>query len=396
MPQRRWRSSGPKRVGATRYHSALARAALTLAIAAAAVSCGQNNQYAAPPPPKVTVAAPVEQQVTRYFESTGNTAAINSVDLVARVQGFVQAISYADGDFVKKGTSLFTIEPEPYRLKVDAAKASVTSAQASLVQAEADLKRQAQLVPTQSTAQSLYDQALAQRDSARANLQSAQANEQQAEITFGYTDVTAPFDGVVSARQVSIGELVGASTTPTELATIVQLDPIWVNFTASERDVLQVRATLARRGETTTALIGMPVEVGLQNEDGYPHHGKLDYVAPTVDPSTGTLAARAVLENADRALLPGYFVRVRIPSRPQPALLVPDVALGSDQGGRYVLVVNNDSVVEQRKVEPGQLVGDLRVIEKGLTKDDRVVVGGVMRAIPGQKVSPETETAAAK
>jgi RND family efflux transporter MFP subunit len=197
---------------------------------------------------------------------------------------------------------------------------------------------------------------------------------------------------VVTARQVSIGQLVGASSS-TVLATIVQLDPIYVNFNASERDVLQVRASLASRGETTAALLGMPVEVALQNDSDYPHHGKLDYIAPNVDPSTGTLAARANLENPDRSLLPGYFVRIRIPSQPRPALLVPDVALGSDQGGRYVLVVNKDEVVEQRKVEPGQLVGDLRVIESGLTADDRVVVGGIMRAIPGEKVDAEQQSA---
>jgi RND family efflux transporter MFP subunit len=372
-----------------------ARVTALLVVAASAAACGQNNQYAAPPPPKVTVAAPVEQDVTRYFEATGNTAAINSIDLVARVQGFVQAISYNDGDFVKKGTSLFTIEPEPYKLKVDVAKAAVVSAQATLTQAQAEYQRQADLITRQVSTQANYDKALAQRDSAQADLQSAQANEKQAEINLGYTDVTAPFDGVVTARQVSIGQLVGASSPPTVLATIVQLDPIWVNFTASERDVLQVRATLASRGETTAALIGLPAEVGLQNETGYPHVGKLDYVAPNVDPSTGTLTARASLENGDRALLPGYFVRVRIPGRPHPALLVPDVALGSDQGGRYVLVVNKDNVVEQRKVEPGQLVGELREIESGLGKDDRVVVGGIMRAIPGQKVDAEQRSAAA-
>jgi RND family efflux transporter MFP subunit len=225
-------------------------------------------------------------------------------------------------------------------------------------------------------------------------LQSAQANEQQAEINLGYTDVTAPFDGVVTARQVSIGELVGASS-PTVLATIVQLDPIWVNFNASERDVLEVRTDLAKTGRTTADLIGFPVEVALQTETDYPHRGKLDYVAPNVDPSTGTLAARGTLSNADRALLPGYFVRIRIPSKPSSALLVPDIALGSDQAGRYVLVVNKDNVVEQRKIEAGQLVGDLRVIDSGLTKDDRIVVGGIMRAIPGQKVDPELSTPAA-
>jgi multidrug efflux pump subunit AcrA (membrane-fusion protein) len=166
-------------------------------------ACGQNNQYAEPPPPKVTVAAPIERQIPRYFESTGNTAAVNSVDLVARVQGFVQAISYTDGDYVKKGTSLFTIEPQPYKLKVDGAKASVVSAQATLTQAEAEYQRQAALVGKQVSTQANYDKALAQRDSAQADLQSAQSNEQQAEINLGYTDVTAPFDGVVSARQVS-------------------------------------------------------------------------------------------------------------------------------------------------------------------------------------------------
>jgi RND family efflux transporter MFP subunit len=370
------------------------RAILLLAIAGIVAACGQNNQYAAPPPPKVTVAAPVQQDVTSYFEATGNTAAVNSIDLVARVQGFVQAISYNDGDFVKKGTSLFTIEPQPYKLKVDAAKAAVTSSQATLTQAQAEFQRQADLITRQVSTQANYDKALAARDSAQADLQSAQANEQQAEINLGYTDLTAPFDGVVTARLVSLGQLVGASS-PTTLATIVQLDPIWMNFNASERDVLQVRATLANRGETTATLLGLPVEVALQNERGYPHHGKLDYIAPNIDPSTGTLAARANLDNGDRSLLPGYFVRVRIPSRPRPALLVPDIALGSDQGGRYVLVVNKDNVVEQRKVEPGQLVGDLRVIEDGLTKDDRVVVGGIMRAIPGEKVDAEQSSASA-
>jgi RND family efflux transporter MFP subunit len=375
--------------------AAFARAILMLATAVAVAACGEDNRYAAPPPPKVAVTAPVEQQVTRYFDATGNTAAVNSVDLVARVQGFVQAISYTDGAFVKKGTSLFTIEPEPYRLKVEAAKSSVTSAQATLTQAEAEFKRQADLITKQVSTQANYDKALAQRDSGQADLQSAQANEKQAEINLGYTDVTAPFDGVVTARQVSVGELVGAGSTATVLATIVQLDPIWVNFNASERDVLQVRANLARRGETVANLIGIAVEVALQTDSDYPHKGKLDYVAPNVNPATGTLAARASLENADRLLLPGYFVRLRIPSPPQPGLLVPDVALGSDQGGRYVLVVNKDNVVEQRKVEVGRLVGDLRVIENGLSKDDRVIVGGIMRAIPGQKVDAEPQSAAA-
>jgi RND family efflux transporter MFP subunit len=371
------------------------RAALLAAIAAGIAACGQNNEYAAPPPPKVTVAVPVQQDVTRYFEATGNTAAVNQVDLVARVQGFVQAISYMDGDYVKQGASLFTIEPEPYKLKLAGAQAAEAGAAATVKQTEADYQRQVDLAAKSFASQAVLQQSEAARDNAQANLLQAQTNTQTAQINLGYTNVTAPFDGFVSARQVSLGQLVGASSTPTVLATIVQLDPIWVNFTASERDVLNVRATLASRGETTAALLGIRVEVGLQNEGDYPHHGKLDYVAPNVDPSTGTLAARATLDNGDRSLLPGYFVRVRIPSKPALALLVPNVALGSDQGGRYVLVVNTDNVVEQRKVEPGQLVGDLRVIEDGLTKDDRVVIGGIMRAIPGEKVDAEQGSAAA-
>src|ERR1700722_14334981 len=268
-------------------HRTLAITTLALTTAVFLAGCGQNNEYAAPPPPKVTVELPVAQDVTRYFDATGNAAAVNSVELVARVQGFVQAISYTDGQFVKKGTSLFTIEPEPYKLKVDAAKASVTSAQATLTQNQAEYQRQADLIQKQVSTQANYDKALAQRDSSQADLQSAQANEQQAEINLGYTDVTAPFDGIVTARQVSVGELVGASS-PTVLATIVQLDPIWVNFNASELDVLQVRANLANTGRTTADLIGLAVEVALQTETDYPHAGKLDYIAPSVDPSTGT------------------------------------------------------------------------------------------------------------
>jgi RND family efflux transporter MFP subunit len=374
--------------------SACRRASFAISAATFLAACGQGNQYAAPPPPKVTVMAPVAQDVTRYFDSTGNAASVNSVQLVARVQGFVQAISYTDGQFVKKGTSLFTIEPEPYKLKVDAAKAAVTSSQATLTQAQAEYQRQADLVQKQVSTQANYDKALAQRDSAQADLQSQQANEKQAEINLGYTDVTAPFDGVVTARQVSVGELVGASS-PTVLATIVQLDPIWINFNASERDVQQVRANLAKTGRTVADLLGFPAQVALQTDTDYPYEGKLDYIAPDVDSSTGTLAARAILANTNRSILPGYFVRVRVPGKPAPALLVPDIALGSDQGGRYVLVVNKDSIVEQRKVEAGQLVGNLRVIESGLSKDDRVVIGGIMRAVPGQKVDAEIGSAPA-
>jgi len=368
-------------------HVGRALAAVGAVIALA--GCEDKNAYVAPPPPKVDVATPVQRPVTRYVEATGNTAPIKSVDLVARVQGFLQSIDYQDGTFVKQGTQLFTIEPETYKLKVEQAKAAEVGAQATVKQAEADFKRQAELVQRQAVSQSTLDTSTSTRDNAQASLQQAQVNTRLAEVNYGYTNVTAPFDGVVSAHMVSVGELVGVSS-PTQLATIVAMDPIWVNFTVNEQDVLRIRAEAARRGLTVNDLKQLPIQVGLQTETGYPHEGKLDYVSPTLNQSTGTLAVRGVVPNDKRVLLPGYFVRVRVPfDQEKAALLVPDTALGSDQGGRYLLVVNGDNVVEQRKVQIGPVDNGLRVIEGGLKPDDRVVIAGLLRVIPGQKIDPQ-------
>jgi RND family efflux transporter MFP subunit len=382
--------------------------ALAMRAGLAAITLGllggcEQNTFQPPPPPKVDVATPVQRAITRYLDATGNTAPIKSVDLVARVQGFLESINYKDGSFNKQGTTLFTIEPETYKLKLDQAQAAQIGAEASLRQAEADFKRQTDLVARQAVSQATLDSSTSTRDNAQANLQQAQANTRIAEVNYGYTKVVAPFDGIVTAHLVSIGELVGAASPPTQLATIVALDPIYVNFNVSEQDVLRVRAEARRRGLTATDLTRLPIDVGLQTEDGYPHQGNLDYAAPTVNQSTGTLAVRGVISNPDRILLPGFFVRIRVPiDTQQDALLVPDTALGSDQGGRYLLVVNADNVVEQRKVQTGQLeAGGLRVIESGLKPDDRLVVAGLLRAIPGQKVDPqlqkiESPTASAK
>jgi len=357
-------------------------------------ACGQSNTYVAPPPPKVTVAKPVEQKVTRYFEATGNTAAVNSANLVARVQGFLTEIKYADGAAVKKGQHLFTIEPEPYQLKLQQAQAAEASAEATAKQTEADFERQQELVQRGSASKAAFDTATANRDTAKARLLQAKADTKQAQINLDYTKVVAPFNGVVTARQVSAGELVGSGGTQV-LATIVQLDPIWLNFSASERDVLHVRDMLYKRGQRAANLLGAEVEAGLQTDTGYPHKGKLDYIAPLVNQATGTLAARAELPNEARLLLPGFFARVRVPLEETPALLVPAVALGSDQAGRYVLVVNADNTVEQRKVAVGPTIGEMAVIESGLKGEDRVVVAGILRATPGQKVDPQLQTAEA-
>jgi len=358
--------------------------------------CDQKNAYVAPPPPQVTVAAPLKKPVTRYLEATGNTAAVNSTNLVARVPGFLEAVKYKDGEAVKAGRVLFTVEPETYELKLKQAQAAQASAQATVRQTQAEYDRQADLTAKGTASKATLDNATANRDTAVANLQQAEINTQLAKLNFDYSNVKAPFDGVVTARKLSVGEYVGSNSQPTVLATIVQLDPIYVNFSVNERDVLKIRAEIRDRGLTQQELDKVPVEIGLQTEQGYPHTGHLDYRAPNIDPSTGTLAVRAVFDNANLVLLPGFFVRVRIPlGPPQDALMVPESALGSDQSGRYLLVVDKDNVVQQRPVELGQREGTLRVIEKGVRADDRVIVSGLLRAIPGQKVEPVTATAAA-
>ena len=381
---------GPRMIGGRGWTAAAALVAL-----AALAACEQKNTYVAPPPPKVTVAKPVQRSVTLYLQTTGNAAAVNTADLVARVSGFVQSIDYKDGDMVKKGKLLFTIEPEPYDLKLNQSKAAQDGAQATLVKAKAEYQRQSDLAKTGTNTQVSLDNAIAARDSAEADLSQAKVNTRLAAINVDYAHVSAPFDGIVTARKVSIGDYVGGSATPTELATIVQLDPIYVNFNISEEDVLHIRAEIRRLGLTTKELKRVPVEIGLQTEQGYPHKGTLDYASPTVDASTGTLAARAILKNAKQVVLPGMFVRVRVPTgKLDKALLVPETALGSDQGGRYLLIVGKDDVVEQRNVQVGASEGTMRVIEKGLRPDDRVIIAGLQRAVAGQKVTPQTSEAA--
>src|SRR3954467_5179747 len=233
------------------------RAAFAIAAMGILSACEQNT-FVPPPPAKVDVAVPVQRSFTRYLEATGNTAAIKNVDLVARVQGFLQSINYQDGSFVKEGTTLFTIEPDTYKLKLEQAQAAEAGAQASVKQAESDFKRQADLVQKQAVSQATLDTSTSTRDNAQANLQQAQANTKIAQVNYGYTNVTAPFDGVVSAHQASVGELVGVAS-PTQLATIVALDPIYVNFNVNEQDVLKVREEARRRGMTVIEMLVLVV-----------------------------------------------------------------------------------------------------------------------------------------
>lgn len=372
-------------------------APVMLAVAALLSACGDRNTYVAPPPPKVTVAPPTKQAVTHYLEATGSTAAVNSADLVARVSGFVEKVPARDGEEAKKGDVLFVIEPEPYKLKVEQSQASVVSAQATLKKSESDYQRQVELAQSGSASKSTLENSLATRDSARSTLDQSQASLKLAQNDLSYTSVAAPFDGLVTARKVSVGSYVNSSGTPTVLASVVQTNPIYVNFTISERDVIRIRELVRQRGLTPEQLRQVPVEVGLQTDTGYPIKGRLDYAAPTVDSSTGTLTARGIFDNPQRVMLPGMFVHVRVPlGAPQEALTVPETALGTDQAGRYLLVVNKDSVVEQRPVEIGAREGEMRVVTKGVAAEDRVIIAGLQRAVPGQKVDPQTQAAAAK
>ncbi|BCH34213.1 MexE family multidrug efflux RND transporter periplasmic adaptor subunit [Mesorhizobium sp. L-8-10] len=354
----------------------------------ALAGCNEQNSYVPPPPPKVEVALPVKQTVTPYLEATGSTVAVNDTTLIARVAGFIQEIDYKDGDSVKTGDVLFVIEPEPYQLALQQAQAEQASAIAAAKDTQADYERQATLLKKGFATQQDMDQSSAQREADVAKQQQAAADVKQAELNLSYTQVKAPFDGIVTARQVSVGQLAAAGSTA--LATIVQLDPIYVTFDVSEKEVQRIKAAMEKRGLSAGDLKKVVAEVGLQTETGYPHSGTLDYAAPSITASTGTLQVRAVLPNAKRELLPGYFVRVRVPLLDQPdMLLVPDRAIGSDQGGRYVLLAGKNDVVEQRTVQIGQLVGEMRVITDGIKPDDRVIVSGLLTAIPGQKIEPQ-------
>ncbi|HEY4166604.1 MAG TPA: efflux RND transporter periplasmic adaptor subunit [Reyranella sp.] len=365
---------------------------LTLSLFAVVLAgCKPENKFVAPPPSEVSVAKPLQQNVRPFVELTGNTAAIATVDLVARVEGFLDSIDYKDGTFVKKGDPLFQIEPITYDAKVKQADADLVSAKAMLLQAQAEFVRQETLLKQNVSAQNTYDQAKAKRDSAQASVENNQANLVIAQTNLGYTKVIAPFEGIVTNHLVSVGELVGSST-PTKLASIIKLDPIYVNFNMSEQQLLDIRTKLRAAGVNPEDMRRVPIEIGLMTEEGYPHKGHLDYASPSVDTTTGTILVRAIFDNPDRALLPGFFVRVRVPTDviDKAALLVPDRVLAEDQAGKYILVVGKDDVVEQRRVTTGMLLpGGLRVIASGLKPDDRVVVSTNGRAIPGRKVTPK-------
>ena len=345
----------------------------------------------APAAPSIPVVRPRVQAVSETLEVTGNAAAVNQVKLIARVVGYLEQIHFDDGALVRKGDLLFTIQKDQYQAQLQQAKAQLQLQEAALVYAKTEVMRYTQLLKRDAATQVDVDHWNFEQKSAEANILAAQAQIAIAQLNLGYTDVRAPFDGQMGKHLIDVGNVVGGNGQEAALGEITQLDPIYVVANISTAQAGQIRANLDQRRLTLAELHQIPIEAALQGETGFPHRGTIEYVAPAIDPATGTLLVRGILRNPNRTLVPGVFVTVRLPmgKTTQSALLVPDKALQEDQGGRYLLVVDENDIVRQRYVQPGALVGSLRVITGGLGADDRVVVGDLWRATNGAKVTPQ-------
>jgi membrane fusion protein, multidrug efflux system len=350
--------------------------------------------------PEVIVGKPVVKTVTDYEDFTGHTEAVTSVEIRARVSGYlIEGLKDSgpnkEGTEVKKGELLFEIDPRSYEADKSRAEASLAQSQARLDRLSKDIKRAEELLPTRSISQGDYDQILGDYREAQAAVKTSQAALRLAELNLDWTKVRAPCDGRVSKQLIDPGNMVQIDQTP--LTTIVTLDPIYAYFDIDERTVLELRRlVIAERGALRTAReANIKVFLGLADEQGYPHEGKLDFADNRIDPMTGTLRVRGVFSNDKRILSPGMFARIRLPiGEPHPAVLVPEAALGSDQGERYIDVVNDKNVVEYRKVAVGALQdGGLREIKSGLTADERIVLEGLQRVNPGSEVKPRPPAA---
>jgi len=376
----------------------LAAGALALFALAVVGGCKTAPSVAPQTPPSVTVAHPVGRSVSDYFDFTGNTAAINSVTLVARVEGYLEKIHFTDGAVVRKGQLLFTIQQDQYKAQLQQAIANVAAQKAALWHAKVEFERYSRLLKQDAATQTEVDQWHYKRDAAVADLLAAQAQVEIAKLNLSYTTVTAPFDGRIGRHLVDPGNLVGAMGKQTALAEINQINPLYVYFTINERDLLKIiQRKKTTPGELEKYAPLIPVYFALSNEEGFPHEGRLDFASISVNPTTGTLQLRGIFPNPELTVLPGLFVRVRVKSPEQHnALLVPGDALSFDQQGEYVLVVNAKNVVERRTVKTGFQVGDMMVVESGLKPDDWVIVDGLLQAIPGREVTPQRTTLRAR
>ena len=378
--------------------SFLRRAAPALLLLLA--GCGESPQQrpgGGPPPPQVTVAKPVKRVVVDQDEYVGRFVAIDSVEVRARVSGYLDRIHFTDGQIVKQGDLLFTIDKRPFRAALDQAKANLAQARANLAFAESDLIRGAQLVKDRTITEQTFDQRTQVKRVAEASVAAQEAAVTQATLDLEFTELRAPVDGRIGDRRISPGNLVTGGTTSGStslLATIVSVDPIRFEFTFDEASYLRYER-LSRGGREMTSRDGsVLVDLKLIDEPDFRNQGRMDFVDNVIDRSSGTIRGRAVFSNPDGVFTPGMFGRVRVPGSPSyMALLVPDAAIGTEQARKYVLTVDADNAVRMKYVTPGQIFDNLRAIKTGLNEDDRVIVNGLMRARPNQKATPQEEGA---
>jgi RND family efflux transporter MFP subunit len=346
---------------------------------------------AAAPLPKVTVSQPVVREIIEWDEYTGRLEATETVEVRARVSGYLQSIHFRDGATVKKGDLLFVIDPRPYEAEVDRVTAELQLAQARLELAKSDYARAQKLLQFRAISQEEADTRAATERQAQESVEAGRAAVKAAKLNLEFTRVTAPITGRISRKLVTEGNLInGGSAEATLLTTIVSMDPIYVYFEADERSYLKYMRLSKNGQDPRSHDARKPVYLALADENGFPRKGYIDFVDNRLDVKTGTMTGRAVFPNSDLALTPGLFGRIRVEgSNKHQALLVPDEAVGSDQAQKFVFVVNGNNTVESRVVQLGPLVHGLRVIREGLKPDDWFIINGVQRARTGLEVTPE-------
>jgi RND family efflux transporter MFP subunit len=378
----------------------LRRLTILLLLAPVLAACGQSQsqpQAAAPPPPQVTIAKPTSKMIADQDEYVGRFVAVESVEVRARVPGYLEAIHFQDGQMVKAGDLLFTIDRRPFQIALAQAQASLAQAKATLAFAESDLVRAQSVAVGSVITQQTFDQRTQAKRSAEAAVAAQQAAERQAALDLEFTELRAPVSGRIGDRRVSIGNLVtgGTSGNTSLLATIESIDPIRFEFTLDEASYLRYAHFTDDGAGAPTRGFTLPIKLKLLDESVFAHEGKMDFVDNAIDRSSSTIRARAVFANPDGKLTPGMFARVRIAAAPaKRELLVPDAAIGTEQVRKFVLVVDVENVARPKYVTLGPVVDGLRVVTQGLTPDDNVIINGLMRARPGAKVTPQQSSTA--